>query len=49
MTPSGSAKIGHGKKFYDLIRLVEARENIISTHALFYKMDTHLRQDHRDH
>jgi hypothetical protein len=29
-------KKGHGKKFYDLIRLVEAGENIISTHSLFY-------------
>jgi hypothetical protein len=40
--PKRLRKIGHGKKFYDLIRLVEAGENIISTHALFYKMDREL-------
>jgi hypothetical protein len=40
--PKRLRKIGHGKKFYDLIRLVEAGENIISTHSLFYKMDREL-------
>jgi hypothetical protein len=33
---------GHGKKFYDLVRLVEDGENIITTHALFSKMDRDL-------
>jgi hypothetical protein len=32
-------KQGHGKKFYDLVRLVEDDENIITTHSLFSKMD----------
>jgi hypothetical protein len=40
--PKRLRKIGRGKKFYDLIRLVEAGESIISTHALFYKMDREL-------
>ncbi len=40
--PKRLRKIGHGKKFYDLIRLVEAGENIIATHSLFYKMDREL-------
>src|ERR1700722_3988693 len=32
----------HGKKFYDLVRLVENGENIITTHSLFSKMDRDL-------
>lgn len=40
--PKRLRKIGHGKKFYDLIRLVEEGENIIATHSLFYKMDREL-------
>jgi hypothetical protein len=35
-------KQGHGKKFYDLVRLVENGENIITTHSLFSKMDRDL-------
>ena len=35
-------KHGHGKKFYDLVRLVENGENIITTHSLFSKMDRDL-------
>jgi hypothetical protein len=35
-------KQGHGKNFYDLMRLVEDGENIITTHSLFSKMDRDL-------